>query len=63
MPRHNKTTGKNPVNKIPRQRKTGSIERATLLGHAYFYLNTIAVSGSTQVLEQLNITPTLGDFN
>lgn len=55
-------TGKNPVNKIPSNQKAGSMQRATLIGH-YYYNDTIVSGGTAQTVSQINILPTLSDFD
>jgi hypothetical protein len=63
MARGKKTTGRKPVKKLNHKSKnTGSIETATLWGH-YYHNSTIVSGGTAQTIDQINIIPTLSDFD
>lgn len=51
-----------PKAKSKNYRHPGSIERATMVAH-YYYQTTIVAGGSDRVLKQINIAPSISDFD
>ena len=60
MSKYNLPRPKQTVSK--RAKQTGSIERATMKAH-YHYSTTILAGGSTSVLKQVILAPSLSDFD
>lgn len=53
---------KNSKTKPLYKKQPGSIQRTVMKAH-YHYTNTITAGGSTSVLKQVNLTPTMSDFD